>query len=140
MPAELKQVDGGAVVDPVIGRLAGIGQPAPPTRGFQAHLITHNAFPGRAGGDALGQGGYADADFHIGVKLPGGLNSRVVPRASQTARPSRAPLHRSIMFIRLFIKSIELGLEFFERKNVLRVKPKPHESRCREGNFEFLGP
>ena len=64
MPAELKQVDGGAVVDPVVGGLAGIGQPAPAAGGFQSHLITHNAFPGCARRYALGQGWYADADFH----------------------------------------------------------------------------
>ncbi len=55
MPAQREKVDGGAVVDPVIGGLAGIGQPAPAAGGFQAHLITHNAFPGGAGGDAVGQ-------------------------------------------------------------------------------------
>ena len=63
MPAELKQVDGGAVVDPVIGGLAGIGQPAPAAGGFQTHLVTHNTLPRGARGDALGQGGYTDADF-----------------------------------------------------------------------------
>jgi hypothetical protein len=55
VPPQREEVNGGAVVDPVIGGLAGICQPTPATGGFQAHLVAHNAFPGRAGGDAFGQ-------------------------------------------------------------------------------------
>jgi hypothetical protein len=64
MPTELKQVDGGAVVDPVIGGLAGIGQPTLAAGGLQAQVMTDHTFPGGAGGDALSQGGCADSDFH----------------------------------------------------------------------------
>lgn len=68
--AQLKQIDGGAIVDPVIGGFAGISQPAPAAGGLQAQVMADHTFPRGTGGDALGQGGYADADFHRLTSIP----------------------------------------------------------------------
>src|SRR3990172_8784175 len=48
----------------------------------------------------------------MGSKEPGGLNSRVVPSASPTARPSRHPRYRSIGFMDLYGQVMKVIGEF----------------------------
>jgi len=46
----------GPVVDPIIGRLLGIGEPAPAARCLESETVPHDPLPGRPGGGPLRQG------------------------------------------------------------------------------------
>jgi len=63
-PATTLESEAGSVVDPVIGGLAGIGEPAPAPRCLEAEAIPNPSGRAGSGGDALRQGRDTETEFH----------------------------------------------------------------------------
>ena len=62
-PAKGEQINGGPIVDAVVCRLAGIGDPAPAARSLQSERIADQPVHRRSRRNAFGQRGCANAEF-----------------------------------------------------------------------------